>query len=70
VNPRAYLHANTKLIVGGWPQAKLRDLLPDRVLASHPDLYVGDHSALAPAGAPPLLPANRGGEPSDLYFWG
>jgi transposase len=56
VNPRAYLHAITKLIVGGWPQAKVRDLLPDRVLASHPDLYVGDHSALAPAGAPPLLP--------------
>jgi transposase len=57
LNPRAYLHVVTNLIVHGWPQAKLRDLLPDRVLASHPDLYVGDHSAIAPADSPPLLSA-------------
>ena len=30
----------------GWPPAKLRDLLPDRMLASHPELYVGDPDAL------------------------
>ncbi|MFI5302945.1 MAG: IS66 family transposase, partial [Polyangiales bacterium] len=36
VNPRAYLHLVTKLIVRGWPQAKLRDLLPDRIALSHP----------------------------------
>jgi len=42
INPRAYLHVVTKHIVDGWPQAKLRDLLPDRITASHPELYVGD----------------------------
>jgi transposase len=41
VNPRPYLHLLTRLIIDGWPQAKLRDLLPDRILASHPELYVG-----------------------------
>jgi transposase len=46
VNPRAYLHLVTKLIVQGWPRSKLRDLLPDRMLASHPELYVGDRSTL------------------------
>jgi hypothetical protein len=56
VNPRAYLHVVTRLIVRGWPNAKLRDLLPDRILAAYPDVYVGNHSALSPDGAP-LLPA-------------
>jgi len=46
VNPRAYLHLVTKLIVHGWPNSKLRDLLPDRMLAAHPELYVGDPSPL------------------------
>jgi len=45
VNPRAYLHLVTQLIVKGWPQAKLRDLLPDRMLAAHPELYIGDPDA-------------------------
>ena len=31
VNPRAYLHRVVHRIVHGWPQAKLRDLLPDTV---------------------------------------
>jgi len=44
--PRAYLHLVTRLIVQGWPNAKLRDLLPDRILAAHPGLYVGDPDAL------------------------
>jgi transposase len=48
VNPRAYLHVVTRLIVHGWPQAKLRDLLPDRILLMHPELYAGDHAAPAP----------------------
>ena len=51
VSPRAYLHLVTKLIVHGWPYAKLRDLLPNRILAAHPELYVGDPSLL-PASAP------------------
>jgi transposase len=46
VNPRAYLHLVTKLIVQGWPQAKLRELLPDRMLVEHPDLYIGDRDAV------------------------
>jgi hypothetical protein len=47
----------SEAIVAGWPHANLRDLVPDRILAAHPDLYVGDHSVLAPADAPPRLPA-------------
>jgi transposase len=49
VNPRAYLHLVTRLIVQGWPQQRLRDLLPDRILAEHPELYVGDDGAPPPA---------------------
>ena len=57
VNPRAYLHLVTKLIVHRWPNSKLRDLLPDRMLAAHPELYVGERSALpASAAAPALAP--------------
>jgi transposase len=47
VNPRAYLHLVTRRIVQGWPQAKLRELLPDRMLAAHPELYIG-HRDLGP----------------------
>ena len=54
VNPRAYLHIVTKLIVNGWPQKKLRELLPDRVLSAHPELYVGERYALpTSSGSPP-----------------
>lgn len=42
INPRAYLHVVTKLIVYGWPNAHLRDLLPDRILKKHPNLFIGD----------------------------
>jgi transposase len=51
VNPRAYLHLVTRCIVQGWPQARLRDLLPDRMLAEHPELSIGDRDEL------PVLPA-------------
>jgi transposase len=54
VNPRAYLHLVTRLIVEGWPQAKLRDLLPDRILTAHPELYAGERDPL-PAPTPPSL---------------
>jgi transposase len=40
INPRAYLHLVTKLIVNGWAQARVRDLLPDRILAEHPEIHV------------------------------
>jgi hypothetical protein len=39
----------------GWPQDKLRDLLPDRMLAAHPELYVGDRDALPLPAAPRAL---------------
>jgi transposase len=48
VNPRAYLHLVANLIVRGWSNAKLRDLLPDRMLVEHPELYIGE-TALARA---------------------
>jgi hypothetical protein len=46
VNPHAYLHRVVHCIVHGWPQAKLHDLLPDRMLADYPELHVGDPDAL------------------------
>jgi transposase len=54
VNPRAYLHLVTKLIVHGWPHTKLRELLPDRMLVAHPELSAGDGDARhdAPALGP------------------
>ncbi len=54
VNPRAYLHVVTRLLVHGWPQAKLRELLPDRILATHPELYAGDDGT-----PPPPRPADQ-----------
>jgi transposase len=38
VNPRAYLHRVTKLIVDGWPDRRRRELLPDRIAALFPEL--------------------------------
>lgn len=46
VNPRAYLHLVARHIVDGWPNARLRDLLPDRMLAVNPELYVGENVVL------------------------
>ncbi len=56
-HPRAYLHIVTKLIVQGWPSSRLRELLPDRMLASHPEIYVGEPSALPERAAVPSLVA-------------
>jgi transposase len=57
VNPRAYLHRVVHCIVHGWPQARIRELLPDRMLAAYPDLYVGDPDALPiPHPVPVLTP--------------
>ena len=50
INPRAYLHAVTKLIVNGLPNARLRELLPDRILKLHPELRL-------PTGSASTLPA-------------
>lgn len=40
--------------VQGWPSAKLRELLADRMLASHPEIYVGE--ALPPS-TPAVVPS-------------
>jgi transposase len=81
VNPRAYLHRVTRLVVQGWPKARLRDLLPDRMLAAHPELYVGDGPApdapalpqrLLPLGIASLYPearARAGPERKERHPW-
>jgi hypothetical protein len=46
VNPRAYLHLVARKIVDGWPHSKLRDLLPDRMVAAYPQLFVGERGEL------------------------
>ncbi len=38
VNPRAYLHVVAKLLVNGWLNSRLRELLPDRIVDLHPAL--------------------------------
>jgi transposase len=61
VNPRAYLHLITKLIINRWPQAKLRDLLPDRLAVAYPDLLVRDgpiRSSLLGLQDPALPPSS------------
>ncbi len=55
VNPRTYLHIVVHCIVHGWPHDRLRELLPDRMIATHPELSVGDPDALTPTA--PALPA-------------
>lgn len=55
VNPRAYLHLVTKLIVRGWPNSEIRELLPDRMLAAHPELSAGDRYPLSTVSVPALL---------------
>lgn len=50
VNPRAYLHLVTRLVVDGWPQRQLRELLPDRIVVAHPELAAGEPAALLSAG--------------------
>lgn len=61
VNPRAYLHLVARKIVDGWPQSQLRELLPDRMLEVHPELFIGEYDeldstsqALSPSPRPAL----------------
>ena len=53
INPRAYLHAVAKLIVNGFPSARVRELLPDRIALLLPELRLPSPAARPP----PLLPA-------------
>jgi transposase len=57
INPRAYLHLVTQLIVHGWPQKRLRDLLPDRIALVHPVLRVVTLDELDAEEPAALLPA-------------
>lgn len=57
VDPRAYLHLITKLIVNGWRNSRLDELLPDKILATHPELFVGERELGAPNFVAPLSPA-------------
>jgi len=43
INPRAYLHLATKMLVNGWPHSKLRDLLA----AAHPNLLLTQDDPIA-----------------------
>lgn len=52
VNPRAYLHVVVKRIVNGFPNARLRELLPDQIVKLHPELQLP-----ASPARPPSLPA-------------
>jgi hypothetical protein len=52
VNPRAYLHLVTLLIVNRWPHAKLRELLPERLAITHPDLLLRDGAYRSPLLGP------------------
>ncbi|MBL9023001.1 MAG: IS66 family transposase [Myxococcales bacterium] len=61
VNPRAYLHLVVRRIVQGWPHSRLRDLLPDRILVAHPELFVGDNQELGAVTSAAL------GAPSGLH---
>jgi transposase len=58
VNPRAYLHLVTKLLIDGWPQKRLRDLLPDRLAQAHPELRLPPPPPLPPST--PLLSSSTG----------
>jgi hypothetical protein len=46
INPHVYLHLVTKLLLRGWPQAQLRDLLPDRPARAHPELVLREDDPL------------------------
>jgi transposase len=54
INPRAYLHVVTKLVVNGWPNARLRELLPDRIGELHPELRLPVRAARPPPALPGL----------------
>jgi transposase len=52
VNPRAYLHAVVKLLVNGFPNKRIRELLPDQIVKLHPELRLPDRAARPPSSLP------------------
>jgi transposase len=51
INPRAYMHLVTRLIVHGHPQSRLHELLPDKLAELRPELRL---PARGPRPPPPL----------------
>ena len=45
LDPRAYLHAVAKALIGGHSHTKLDELLPDAMLRAHPELANPLHAA-------------------------
>ncbi|HMV68239.1 MAG TPA: IS66 family transposase [Myxococcota bacterium] len=59
LDPRAYLHAVAKALIGGHPHTRLDELLPDAMLRAHPELANPLHAARekgATAGEAKALP--------------
>lgn len=65
INPRAYFHVVTQLLVNGWPPERLAELLPNRIAKLHPELARPTPDALLEACAPPQLPALPGSRCGD-----
>lgn len=59
INPRAYLHCVTRRLLDGWPNAKLRELLPDRIVLLHPELRLAPRRDVAKALSPPSESVDR-----------
>ncbi len=53
VNPRAYLHVVVKLLVNGFPNKRIRELLPDQIVKLHPELRLPDKAARPPSLSAP-----------------
>ena len=56
INPRAYLHRVVRLLVDGWPQSRLAELLPDEIATLCPELAVRQDKALPNTTCAPALP--------------
>ena len=52
VNPRAYLHVVVKLLVNGFPNKRIRELLPDQIVTLHPELRLPGKAARPPSRLP------------------
>ncbi len=62
INPRAYLHCVTRLILDGWPNAQLRDLLPDRIATLKPELQLAPRHDTVRALSSPSESVDRGAQ--------
>lgn len=49
INPRAYLHVVTRLLIEGWPQKRLAELLPNRIALMYPELRLAPRIHKSPS---------------------